>query len=235
MSQAAESRQHGTSSEQYTGEYVKAASFDGPSRRCMFGPAQVPVVNVLLGSTSASARRRYSASVMVRDIAQLFVAGPPVVQHAMGYDISKEDLGGWQVHCRNGSVDNLAESEEEAASMTKRFLSYLPSSVYEAPPVFAPDPADPIDRQEEELFTIIPRKRTTTFDMRRAIRLMADRGSFFEIRIVWGTDQIVGFIRMGGYPMEYCIDGGHQWRLQAVRQTALTATCSICIRRSSTQ
>ena len=74
-------------------------------------------------------------SVMVRDIAQLFVAGPPVVSHAMGYDITKEDLGGWQVHCRNGSVDNLAETEEEAVAMTRRFLSYLPSSVYEAPPV----------------------------------------------------------------------------------------------------
>jgi acetyl-CoA carboxylase carboxyltransferase component len=120
-------------------------------------------------------------SVMVRDIAQLFVDGPPVVSHAMGYEITKEELGGWQVHCRNGSVDNLAETEEEAAVMTKRFVSYLPSSVFEAPPVLTPDPTDPANRREEELFTIIPRKRTTTFDMRRAIRLMADRGSFFEI------------------------------------------------------
>ena len=81
---------------------------------------------------------------MVRDIAQLFVAGPPVVSHAMGYDITKEDLGGWHIHCSNGSVDNLAESEEEAAAMTKRFLSYLPSSVYEAPPVSTDPPIRPI-------------------------------------------------------------------------------------------
>ena len=81
----------------------------------------------------------------------------------MGYDISKEELGGWQVHCRNGSVDNLAETEEEAVAMTKRFLSYLPSSVYEAPPVVAT--TDATDRREEELLTIIPRKRTTTFDV----------------------------------------------------------------------
>ncbi len=52
--------------------------------------------------------------------------------------------------------------------------------------------SDPIDRRDEELFTIIPRKRTTTFDMRRAIRLMADKDSFFEIGPLWGTDQIVG-------------------------------------------
>ena len=47
-------------------------------------------------------------------------AGPPVVSHAMGYDISKEELGGWQVHCCNGSVDNLAESEEEAVAICAR-------------------------------------------------------------------------------------------------------------------
>jgi acetyl/propionyl-CoA carboxylase alpha subunit/acetyl-CoA carboxylase carboxyltransferase component len=165
--------------------------------------AQVPVVNVLLGSVvgigAAKAVLGHFA-VMVRDIAELFVAGPPVVSHAMGYDISKEELGGWQVHCRNGSVDNLAESEEEAAALTRRFLSYLPSSVYEAPPRLPPDPDDAFDRGEE-LFTIIPRKRTTTFDMRRAIRLMADRCSFFEIGPLWGTDQIVGFLRFNGYPM----------------------------------
>jgi acetyl-CoA carboxylase carboxyltransferase component len=156
---------------------------------------EVPVVNLLLGSVvgiGAAKAVLGHFSVMVRDIAQLFVAGPPVVSHAMGYDITKEELGGWHIHCRNGSVDNLAETEEEATAMAQRFLSYLPSSVYEAPPVLAPDLSDPIDRREEELFTIIPRKRTTTFDMRRAIRLMADKGSFFEIGPLWGTDQITG-------------------------------------------
>jgi acetyl/propionyl-CoA carboxylase alpha subunit/acetyl-CoA carboxylase carboxyltransferase component len=162
----------------------------------------VPVVNVLLGSVvgiGAAKAVLGHFSVMVRDIAQLFVAGPPVVAHAMGYDITKEDLGDWRVHCRNGSVDNLAETEAEAMAQTRRFLSYLPSSVYEAPPIAPTD--DPADRREEELFAIVPRKRTTTFDMRRAIRLMADKGSFFEIGPLWGTDQITGFVRMGGYPM----------------------------------
>jgi acetyl-CoA carboxylase carboxyltransferase component len=138
-------------------------------------------------------------SVMVRDIAQLFVAGPPVVAHAMGYDITKEDLGDWRIHCRNGSVDNLAQSEADAVAQTRRFLSYLPSSVYEAPPRTPAD--DPADRREEELFTLVPRKRTATFDMRRAIRLMADKDSFFEVGPLWGADQIAGFVRFNGYPM----------------------------------
>ncbi|HZZ87443.1 MAG TPA: carboxyl transferase domain-containing protein [Caulobacteraceae bacterium] len=164
--------------------------------------ATVPVVNMLLGSVvgiGAAKAVLGHFSVMVRDIAQLFVAGPPVVAHAMGYDISKEDLGDWRVHCVNGSVDNLAETEEEAAAQSKRFLSFLPSSVHEAPPVVAT--SDPADRREEALFTLIPRKRTTTFDIRKAIRLMADKDSFFEIGPLWGTDQVVGLARFGGYPV----------------------------------
>jgi acetyl/propionyl-CoA carboxylase alpha subunit/acetyl-CoA carboxylase carboxyltransferase component len=166
--------------------------------------ATVPVVNVLLGSVvgiGAAKAVLGHFSVMVRDIAQLFVAGPPVVSHAMGYEVTKEDLGGWHIHCRNGSVDNLAETEEEAMAMTRRFLSYLPSNVWEAPPVLAPRTSDPADRRDEELFTIIPRKRTTTFDIRRAIRLMADEGSFFEVGPHWGTDQVTGFVRFNGFPL----------------------------------
>ena len=164
----------------------------------------VPVVNLLLGSVvgiGAAKAVLGHFSVMVRDVAQLFVAGPPVVSHAMGYEVTKEDLGGWHIHCRNGSVDNLAETEAEAVSMARRFLSYLPSSVYEAPPLLPPDPADPPERRDDELFGIIPRKRTMTFDIRRAIELMADRGSFFEIGALWGSDQVTGFVRFNGYPL----------------------------------
>ena len=162
----------------------------------------VPVVNMLLGSVvgiGAAKAVLGHFSVMVRDISQLFVAGPPVVKHAMGYDITKEELGDWRIHCTNGSVDNLAETEEEAADMVRQFLSYLPSSVYEAPPT-CPS-SDPDDRRAEELYSIIPRKRTTTFDIRRTINLMVDEGSFFEVGGLWGTDQVTGFARFAGHPV----------------------------------
>ncbi|MBC8240882.1 MAG: methylmalonyl-CoA carboxyltransferase [Alphaproteobacteria bacterium] len=164
----------------------------------------VPVVNMLLGSVvgiGAAKAVLGHFSVMVRDIAQLFVAGPPVVSHAMGYDITKEDLGGWHIHCTNGSVDNLAESEDDAVAITRRFLSYLPASVHQIPTVLLPNPADPPDRREEELFTLIPRSRNATFDMRKVIRLLADKDSFFEIGPLWGTDQITGFVRFNGHPL----------------------------------
>jgi len=162
----------------------------------------VPVVNMLLGSVvglGAAKAVLGHFSVMLRDTAQLFVAGPPVVIQATGEDITKEDLGGWHIHCRNGSVDNLAEDEDDAAAQTRRFLSYLPSSVYEPPPV-EPSP-DRGDSRVEELLGLIPRNRTTTFDIRRAIALIVDPGSFFEIGPHWGTDQVAGFARCKGHPI----------------------------------
>jgi len=61
--------------------------------------------------------------------------------------------------------------------------------------------SDPAGRREEELLTLVPRKRTATFDIRRAIRLLADKDSFFEVGPLWGTDQVTGFVRMAGHPM----------------------------------
>lgn len=166
--------------------------------------ATTPVVNLLLGSVvgiGAAKAVLGHFSVMVRDIAQLFVAGPPVVRHAMGYDISKEALGDWRIHCRNGSVDNLADSEDDALAQARRFLSYLPASVYRLPPVEVPAAGDAADRRDEALFDLVPRRRTMTFDVRRAIALMADTDSFFEIGPHWGTDQVTGFVRFNGHPL----------------------------------
>ena len=54
-------------------------------------------------------------SVMVKGTSALFASGPPVVRRALGHDVTKEQLGGSQVHTRiSGTVDNEAESEADA-------------------------------------------------------------------------------------------------------------------------
>ena len=72
-------------------------------------------------------------SIMVKDTSQVFVAGPPVVAAGMNESVTKEDLGGWEIHSRNGVVDNLAETEADAFGQIGKFLSYLPSNVWEQP------------------------------------------------------------------------------------------------------
>ena len=96
----------------------------------------MPVVAAALGPVAGLGAARVVAShfsVIVRDAAQLFVAGPPVVAAAMGESPDKEELGGARAQTRAGAVDNEAADEDDALAQIKRFLSYLPSSVWEAP------------------------------------------------------------------------------------------------------
>ena len=68
---------------------------------------------------------------MVKDNAQILVAGPAVVSRAFGKDFTKEELGGSDVHKKNGVTDNIAESEEDAFNQIKKFLSFFPANLYE--------------------------------------------------------------------------------------------------------
>src|SRR5215831_19229826 len=126
---------------------------------------RVPVVAACLGPVAGlGAARVVTAhfSVMVRDTSQLFVAGPPIVRHGMRQDVTKEELGGWQIHAReSGAVDNLAEDEDDALAQVARFLAYLPQSVWEAPPR-QPGDDDP-RRAEEALRSAVPRSRRQVY------------------------------------------------------------------------
>src|SRR6267143_5314339 len=101
---------------------------------------RVPVVAAALGPVAGLGAARVVCShfsVIVRDTAQLFVAGPPVVAAAMGESPDKEALGGARAQTRAGAVDNEAVDEDDALAQVKRFLSYLPANAWEAPPASA--------------------------------------------------------------------------------------------------
>jgi acetyl-CoA carboxylase carboxyltransferase component len=164
--------------------------------------SQVPVVAAALGPCAGlgAARVVYSHfSVIVRGTAQLFVAGPPVVAWAMGETPDKEQLGGSRAQLRAGAIDNEAADEEDALAQLKRFLSYLPASVWEAPPILAT--TDPPDRREEELLSIVPRDERKGYKMRRVLDLVFDRGSVFELGARFGRPSITALARLDGRPV----------------------------------
>lgn len=114
--------------------------------------------------------------------------------------MTKEELGGTNIHSKNGSVDNVVKNEEEALSHIRRFLSYLPSNAWQLPPHVPPDPIlDSPLRRNEELLSIIPDKRQATYDIHQILQLVLDTNSFFEIGQTWGCSVIVGFARLNGY------------------------------------
>jgi acetyl-CoA carboxylase carboxyltransferase component len=164
--------------------------------------SRVPVVAAALGPCAGLGAARVVMShfsVIVRGSAQLFVAGPPLVAAAMGESPDKEQLGGARLQTRAGAVDNEADDEEDALAQLKRFLSYLPTSVWEAPPVIAS--TDPADRREEELLSIVPRDPRAAYAMRRILELVFDQGSVFELGRRFGGPTITALARLDGRPV----------------------------------
>ncbi len=163
----------------------------------------VPTVSAVLGSVAGLPAINACLAhfnVMVKDISQIFPGGPPVVKVALGLDITKEELGGDHIHTRiSGCIDNLAETEHDAFAQIRRFLSYLPASVYDMAPrgPVGDDPA----RAEEALLSIVPRNRRQAYDARKLLNLIVDQGSFFEIAPLYGRARITGLARLDGYPV----------------------------------
>ena len=163
--------------------------------------ARVPVVGLGLGSVAGLGAARLVAahySVMVKEIAAVFVAGPPVVER-LGEPRTKQELGGWEIQLTCGAVDHAVDTEEQAFDAARRFLSYLPSSIHEVPPRVRgwDDPG----RRDELLMTAIPRVKKQAYHMRRIIESVVDKGSFFEQGKMFGRSIITGFARLDGWPV----------------------------------
>lgn len=157
----------------------------------------VPVVGLGLGSVAGLGAARLAAShysVMTRQSA-MFVAGPPVVKR-LGQDLGKMELGGADIQTKAGGVDHAVDTEAEAFACARRFLSYLPSSVYELPPTM-PCTDDP-QRTDEQLISAVPRDRRRVYKMRPIIESVVDTGSFFEVAQNYGRPLIVGLARLEG-------------------------------------
>ena len=164
--------------------------------------AAAPSVSLALGSVAGIGAARVATahySVIVKDTAQMMIAGPALVDWASLGDVSKEELGASRIHTRNGSIDDEAGSEAEAFAMARRFLSYLPGSVEELPP--RTDNDDPTDRAEDFLADVVPRDARKVYRMRPIIEAVVDQSSFFEIGRHWGKSIITGLARLDGVPI----------------------------------
>lgn len=159
----------------------------------------VPVVSGAMGPVAGFPAGRLVAShfsVMVKETSQVLVAGPALVERALGVSLSKEELGGWKIHTKSGIVNNVADSEAEAFEQMRRFLGYMPQNVWQLPERIACD--DDPDRADEALISIVPRDGRVPFEMRELIRHVVDRDSFFELSPYYGLGQITGLARLSG-------------------------------------
>ncbi|MDA0275533.1 MAG: propionyl-CoA carboxylase [Proteobacteria bacterium] len=193
---------------------------------------EVPVVCAVLGTAAGGpAGRAILAhwSVMVKNSSQVFAAGPPVVERSLRQKVSKEELGGAAVAvAAAGTIDDVADSEAQCFAMIRRFLSYLPQNVWALPPKL--DTRDPPERAEEELLSIVPRNRRRAYDMRRILRLVADRDSLFEVQPAFGKALITCLARMNGNVVGFIANnplvyGGAMDAKAARKQTHFVELC----------
>lgn len=161
----------------------------------------VPVVSACLGPTVGLGAARFVMAhfgLIVEGLGQIFTAGPPIVLSATREDLTKEELGGAAVHRNNGMVERFVRSEAEAFDVIRRFLSYLPTSVFAVPPVIAC--ADPCDRRDERLVAAVPRNERQPYEIAPILEAVFDAGSIFPFA-EYGGSTITALARLDGHPV----------------------------------
>jgi acetyl-CoA carboxylase carboxyltransferase component len=163
----------------------------------------VPQLSVIMGPCAGGAV--YSPAItdfvfMVKDTSHMFITGPDVVKAVTHEEVSFEELGGAMTHnSKSGVAHFAAQDEEHCLGLVRQLLTYIPQNNLEDPPFFPS--SDPEDRLDEELQAIVPDNPNKPYDMKDIIRRVVDDGHFLEVQEHWAQNIIVGFARLGGFPV----------------------------------
>ena len=160
----------------------------------------VPQISIMLGPCAGGAV--YSPGltdfvIMTRGSSYMFITGPEVIRTVTGEEVDAEALGGADVHASGSGVAHFVADDENAAfRVAQRLLSYLPSNNADNPPTLAPD--DHLTPDVDALDRLIPDASEVAYDVREAIYLIGDRGSFLEVHAGFAQNAVVGFARVAG-------------------------------------
>lgn len=162
---------------------------------------RVPQICALFGPSpagSAYVPALCDVTIMVRGIATAYIGSPRVAEMVTGEKVSLEEMGGADLHSRvSGLSDLLAESEEEAIAAVRLYLSYLPPSWQDKPPVVSGWDPVPV----EDLRSIVPEDQATPYDVHDLIDAIVDANTFFEHKELFAPELVTGFARLGGSPV----------------------------------
>lgn len=167
-------------------------------RQIVLSSGLVPQLSVILGACAGGAAYGAVMSdfvLMTRD-ASMFVTGPDVLRRVTGENLTKEELGGTQIHAEvNGVCHAVADSDEEVLALARRLLDYLPDS-FEQPR--ARRTTDDPER-DSLIEPLIPQDSRKIFDVKTVIAELFDHDSFLEIHERFARNLVVGFARLDGH------------------------------------
>jgi acetyl-CoA carboxylase carboxyltransferase component len=174
-----------------------AAHFLMLARHSGTAPSVALVLGPCAGETALEAALA-EYSIMVEGVGMVAAGGPPVVKAAIGIDVTKEELGGVNVHARtSGMIDEIATDDASAIASARRYLSYLPTNAWSYPP--AAEAVQPTRQPAETLLDVLPASNRSAYDMQRVIDAIVDGGSWHEVKAEFGRAMIVGFARLNGH------------------------------------
>lgn len=169
----------------------------------------IPQIAVVMGSCTAGGAyipAMADESIMVREQATIFLAGPPLVKAATGEVVTAEALGGADVHCRvSGVADHYAKNDEHAISQTRRIIANL--NFQKKGSVVMRAPVEPL-HDAEELYGIIPADPRYPFDVREIIVRIIDGSEFDEFKALYGKTIVCGFAHIQGIPVGIIANNG---------------------------
>ncbi|MDY0250219.1 MAG: carboxyl transferase domain-containing protein [Pseudomonas sp.] len=162
----------------------------------------IPQIAVVMGSCTAGGAYVPAMSdetIMVRNQATIFLAGPPLVKAATGEVVTAEELGGADTHCRiSGVADHYAEDDNHALAIARRCVSNLnwkKLGELQTRPVQAPL------YDAQELYGLIPADAKQPIDVREIIARLVDNSEFDEFKALFGSTLVCGFAHLHGYPV----------------------------------
>ncbi len=187
---------------------------------------RIPQIAVVMGSCTAGGAYVPAMSdetIIVKGNGTIFLGGPPLVKAATGEEVSAEELGGADVHCRNSGVtDHYAVNDEHALALCRSIVSHLNQRKYVPWDIRQPLPPryDPT-----ELLGIVPSDNRKSYDVREVIARLVDESDFHEFKALYGTTLVCGFARLMGYPVGILANNGILFSESALKATHFIELC----------
>lgn len=163
----------------------------------------IPQISVIMGPCAGGAV--YSPGItdfiaMVDNTSNMFITGPEVIKTVTGESVTKDELGGPDIHMeRSGVTTYVGEDDETTLDWVKKLLTYIPSNNMENPP-YAPaertQPEPPVQLED-----LVPSNPNKAYDMYEVINTIVDDGTFFELQSRFAKNILIGFARLDGTPV----------------------------------
>ena len=183
-------------------------------------------VAAVLGSCTAGGAYVPAMSdeaVIVRNQGTIFLGGPPLVKAATGEEVTAEELGGADVHCRiSGVADHCAQNDADAMRIVREIFRSIPAA--QRRPLQVSEPEDP-HYDPKTIYDIVPKDRKQSYDIREIIYRIVDASWFHEFKALYGQTLVCGFARIWGYPVGILGNNGVLFSESALKATHFIELC----------